>query len=121
RKGCLDLALATCIYKQEAHPKCVRRGLHLFRFGLGKNGVGRVAQVSDRLRRRHQLEQQLKALCNHFDQEEIDAGEISASSVETVNDADADRVCALHKNDWDRFGRRFGSKRTVCTLQYNYN
>src|SRR5262249_8791218 len=108
RKGGLDLAWATCIQKQQAHPKSTRRNFHLSRFSFGINGVGRVAEVSDRLRRRHQFEQQLKALCDHFDQEEVDAGEISARSVETVNEADPDRVGALHKNDRDRFGRSFG-------------
>ena len=47
RKGCLDLAWAACIGKQQAHSKSTRRDFHLFRFGLGKNWVGRVPQVSD--------------------------------------------------------------------------
>ena len=48
RKGRLDLAWATCIHEQEAYPMSTRRKLHLSRFALGKNGVGRVAEVSDR-------------------------------------------------------------------------
>ena len=28
-------------------------------------------------------------------------------------------VGALHKNDRDRLGRRFGCKRTICAFQYN--
>src|ERR1700730_3049700 len=47
RKGRLDLAWATCIHEQQAYPTRTRCILHLSRFGLGKNGVGWVAEVSD--------------------------------------------------------------------------
>src|ERR1700737_2680683 len=62
RKGRLELAWATCIHEQEANCMSIRGSLQLFPFALGKNGVGRVAEVSDRPGRRHQFEQQLKAL-----------------------------------------------------------
>src|SRR5260370_10725468 len=85
RKGRVDVAWATCIHEQQAYPTRTRCLLHLSRFGFGKNGVGRVAEVSDRLSRRHQFEQLLKPLCGHFDQEEVNAGEISARLVETAD------------------------------------
>jgi hypothetical protein len=47
------------------------------------------------------------------------AGEISARSVEAIDEADLDRVGALHKNNRDRLGCRFGCERTICALQYN--
>jgi hypothetical protein len=96
-----------------------RRRLHFSHFGLRVNGVGRVAEVSDQLGRGHQFEQQLKALSGRFSQQQINAGEISARSVKTFDEADPDRIGALHKNDRDRLGRRFGCKRTICALQYN--
>ena len=96
-----------------------RGTLQLSRLTLSKNWVGRVAEVSDRPRRRHQLEQQLKALSSHFGQHEVDAGEISARPVELVNEANPDRVGGLHKNNRDRLGRGLGCKRTLCALQYN--
>jgi hypothetical protein len=65
------------------------------------------------------LEQQLKALSSYFGQHEVDAGEISARPVELVNEANPDRVGGLHKNNWDRWGRGLGCKRTLCALQYN--
>ena len=46
RKGRLDLAWATCIHGQQVHPKSMR---HHLRFAIAENGVGRVAEVSDRL------------------------------------------------------------------------
>src|SRR5947208_14640651 len=119
RKGRLDLAWATCIHEQQANPKSTRRNLHHSRFALLITGVGRVAEVSDRRGRRHQFEQQLKALPGRFGQQEIDAGKIPTRSVWTVDEADPYRVGALHKNDRDRLGRPFGGKRTTCALQYN--
>jgi hypothetical protein len=47
RKGRLDLGWATSIHEQEAHPMSTRRNLHLSRFALSKNRVGRVAEVSE--------------------------------------------------------------------------
>src|SRR5436190_22217848 len=87
RKGRLQLAWATCIHDQEANSTLTRRRLQLSRFVLGKNGSGRVAEVSDRSSRRHQFEQPLKALSDRFGQHEVDAGEISPRSVETVDEA----------------------------------
>src|SRR6516225_1621289 len=81
RKSCVDLARATCIEGQECHPMRTRRDLYLSRFALGINGVGRVAEVSDRLGLRHHFEQQPQALCGCFSRQEADAGEISAGSV----------------------------------------
>src|SRR5262245_33081224 len=57
RKGRLELAWATCVHEHEANCTSTRGSLQLFPFALGKNGVGRVAQVSDRVGRRHQFEQ----------------------------------------------------------------
>ena len=54
-------------------------------------------------------EQQLKAFSGRFCQQEIDASEISAGSIEAVDEADPDWVGGLQKNNWDRLGRRFGS------------
>jgi hypothetical protein len=96
--------MATCIHDQQAHPTSTRCNLHLSRFALGKNGVGRVAEVSDRHGRRHP---------GCFGQQEVDAGDIPPRSVETADEADSDRVGALHKNDRDRLGRRFGCKCTI--------
>src|SRR5262245_12945640 len=47
RKGRLELAWATCIYEQKANCTSPRSSLQLSPFALGKNGVGRVAEVSD--------------------------------------------------------------------------
>ena len=96
-----------------------RGSLQLSRLTLSKNWVGRVVEVSDRPGRRHQFEQQLKALSSHFGQHEVDAGEIFARSVELINEANPDRVGGLHKNNRDRLGRCLGCKRTLCALQYN--
>ena len=90
-----------------------RGSLELSRLALGKNWVGRVAEVSDRPGRRHQFEQQLKALSSRFGQHEVDAGEISARPVDLINEANPDRVGGLHKNNRDRLGRCFGCKRTL--------
>lgn len=119
RKGHLDLARAACIHDQQAHPMSTRRNFHLFGFALRKNGVARVAEVSDRLGRRHHFEQQLKALSDYCRQQKVDAGEIPARSVETIDEADLDRVGPLQKNDRYCLGRRFGRKRTICALQHN--
>ena len=74
-----------------------RGGLQLSCLTLSKNWVGRVAEVSDRSGRRHQFEQQLKALPSHFGPHKVDAGEISAGPVELVNEANPDRVGACIK------------------------
>jgi hypothetical protein len=84
RKGRLDLAWPTCVHEQQAHPKSMRCNLHLSRFGLGKNRIGRVPEVSDQRGRRHQFAQQLKALSGSFSQQEVYAGEISARVVAIV-------------------------------------
>ena len=96
-----------------------RGSLQLSGFALGKNGVGRVAEVSDRRGLRHQFEQQIKALSSHFGRHELDAGDISARPIETIDEANPDRVGSLQKNDRDRLGRRFGCKRTLCAFQRN--
>src|SRR5262249_8031516 len=49
REGRLELAWATCIHEQEANCMSSRGSLQLSRFALGKNGVGPVVEVSDRL------------------------------------------------------------------------
>jgi len=49
----------------------------------------------------------------------VDAGDISARFAETADEANPDRVGSLQKNDWDRLGRGFGRKRTLCALQGN--
>ncbi len=115
----LDLDWATCIHEQQPYPKSTRCSLHLSRFGLRINGISRVAKVGDRRGRRHQLEEHFKALCDHFGQGEVEAGEISARSPETADKADLDRVGALHEDDRDCLGRRLGCKRTMCALQDN--
>src|SRR5262249_7919902 len=46
RKGRLELAWATCIQEQETNCTSTRSSLQLSPFALGKNGVGRVAEVS---------------------------------------------------------------------------
>ena len=119
REGRLEIAWATCIQKQEANRMSTRGSLQLSRFALSKDGVGRVAEVSDRRGLRYQFEQQIKALASHFGPHEVDAGDISARPVETIDESNPDRVGSLHKNDRDRLGRRFGCKRTMCALQYN--
>src|SRR5262245_24519831 len=119
RKGRLELAWVTCIHEHEANSTSTRGSLQLSRFALGKDGVGWVAEVSDRLGRWHQFEQQVKALSSHFGPHEMDAGDISARSVETADEAYPDRVGSLQKNDRDRLGRRFGRKRTLCALKGN--
>src|SRR5438105_629293 len=73
RKRRLDLARATYIHKQQAYTETTRSDLHLSGFVLGKNGVGRVAEVSNRRGSRRQFEQHLKPLCGHFDSKEDDA------------------------------------------------
>ena len=95
------------------------RNLHLPRFALGKSGVSWVAEVTDRLGSGHQFEQQLKALSRRFGRQKTNTGEISARSVEAINEADLNRVGTLHKNDRDRLGRRFGCERTLCAFQDN--
>ena len=119
REGRLELAWATCIHGHEANSTSTRGSLQLARFALGKNGVGGVAEVSDRLGRWHQFEQQVKALSSHFGPHEVDAGDISARFAETADEANPDRVGSLQKNDRDRLGRGFGRKRTLCALQGN--
>src|SRR5262249_32396470 len=119
REGRLELAWATCIHEQEANCISIRRSLQHSRFALGKNGVGRVAEVSNRLGSRHQLEQQVKTLSSHFGPHEVDAGDIAPRPVETIDEANADWVGGLHKNDRDRLGSRFGCKRTLCAFQCN--
>src|SRR5262249_32327252 len=119
RKRRLELARATCIHEQEVNSTSTRGSLQFSPFALSKNGVGRVAEVSDRLGRRHQFEQQLKALSSQFGQHEVDAGDISARSVETIDEANPDRVGSLHTNDRDSFGRRFGCECTLCAFQDN--
>jgi hypothetical protein len=44
---------------------------------------------------------------------QVDAGEISAGLAETVNEADPDRVRALHEDDRDCLRRRFGRELSV--------
>ena len=109
----------TYTHKQEAHPTSTRSHLRLSHFVLGKNGVGRVAKVSNRCARRHQFQQQFETLCSHFDPKQDDAGGISAGLVETADEPDPDRVGGLHKDDRDRLGRSFGCKRTSRALQSN--
>ena len=82
-----------------------RRNLRFACVGFRVNRIGRVPEVSDRLGRRHQFEQQLKAFSGRFCQQEINASEISAGSIEALDEADPDGVGGLHKNDWDRLGR----------------
>jgi hypothetical protein len=115
-KGRLDLAWPTCIYDEETYPVSTRRNLRFACVGFRINGITRVPEVSDRLGRRHQFEQQLKAFSGRFCQQEINASEISAGSIEALDEADSDGVGGLHKNDRDRLGRGFGSERTICTL-----
>src|SRR5262249_47117783 len=50
---------------------------------------------------------------------QVDAGDISARSVETLDEANPDWVGGLHKNDRDRLGRRFCCKRALCAFQCN--
>jgi hypothetical protein len=52
-------------------------------------------------------------------EQEAEAGQISARSVEAIDETNLDWVGALHEHNRDGFGRRFGCKRTVCTLQDN--
>src|SRR5215813_2529446 len=87
-KGRLDLAWPTCIYEEEAHPMSTRRNPRFCCVGFGINRISRVPEVSDRLGRRHQFEQQLKALSGRFCQQEIDASEISTGSIEAPDEAD---------------------------------
>src|SRR5215510_14902654 len=119
REGCLELAWATCIHEHAANSTSTRGSLQLTRFALGKTGVGRVAEVSDRLGCWHQFEQQVKALSSHFGPHEVDAGDISARFAETADEANPDRIGSLQKNDRDRLGRGFGRKRTLCAFQGN--
>ena len=96
-----------------------RRSLHLCHFSLRVNGAAQVAEVSDHLGGRHQFEQQFKALSSQFGQHEVNAGDISARSVETADEVNPNWVGSLQKNDRDRLGRGFGRKRTLCAFQGN--
>ena len=55
--------------------------------------------------------QQLQALCNCADSKRAHTGHIAARSGEARYEAKLDRVGAHHENDWDRWGRCFGSYR----------
>src|SRR5262245_4475208 len=116
-KGRLDLACPTCIYDEEAYPMSTRRKLRFACVGFRINRITRVREVSDCLGRRHQFEQQLNAFSGRFCQQEINASEISAGSIEALDEADSDGVGGLHKNDRDRLGRGVGSEGTLCTVQ----
>ena len=99
------------------YPMSTRGNLRFACVRFRINRITRVPEVSDRLGRRHQFEQQLKAFSGRFGQQEINASEISAGLIEALDEADSDGVGGLHKNDRDRLGRGFGSERTICTLQ----
>jgi hypothetical protein len=94
REGRLELAWVACLQDQQAHPENTRRSLQFSRFALGKNGVGRIYEVSERSRGGHQFVQQRKAFGRHRDIEAGYSREIAASPVETGNEASPDRVDA---------------------------
>jgi hypothetical protein len=52
--------------------------------------------------------QQFKAIRDRCDKMKVEASDISARLVETADEADLDRIGALHENDRDRLGGRFG-------------
>src|SRR4029077_10185257 len=101
-EGQLDPARIAGVEEHELHAERARGGLHLSALGLGKDRVGRVPQVSDGLHARDQFEQELKAFPGDLGEEEVDAGEISAGTIETVDEADPHRISALHEDDRDR-------------------
>src|SRR5262249_11497604 len=96
------------IQQQKAHSERTCRSLHLCRFCLRINRVGWVTEVSDRRGRGYGFVQQFKALRDRFDKMKIEASDISARLVETSDEADLDRIGALHENDRGRLGGRFG-------------
>src|SRR5262245_37359831 len=119
RKGGIDLTQASDICKLELHPERTRGSLHLPRFTFGIKWIGWIAEIDNRLGYRHHFEEHLQALSRHFGQEQVDACDVSAGSVETVNEADPDRVGALHKEHRNRLGRCFGGERTMRGLKRN--
>src|SRR5262249_2839574 len=108
RKGRLDLIRITRIQQQKAHSERTCRSLHLCRFCLCINRVGWVAEVSNRRGCGHGFMQKFKALRDRFDKMKVEASDISARLVETADEADLDRIGALHENNRDRLGGRFG-------------
>src|SRR5262245_53897668 len=74
-KAVSNSAWAARIHEQEANCMSTRGSFQLSRFALGKNGVGRIVEISDRLGLRHQFKQQFKALSSHFGPHEVNAGD----------------------------------------------
>src|SRR5262245_19425283 len=105
------------IEEYQLHAVRARGSFHLTGLGLGESRVCRVAQVRDGPHPRDQNEQELEALRSDLGEEKIDAGEITAGMAETVDQADAHRVGALHEEDRDRAGSLFGRERSQRALQ----
>jgi hypothetical protein len=118
-EGPLDPIQVACIQEFQLHPERARCSLHLLCFGLSKYRVCRIAEIGNGAHSGYQYEQQFKPLRGDFGQKKIDACKIASRTIESVDQADLDRVGALHKNDRDRLSRLLGGKSSKCTLQRN--
>jgi hypothetical protein len=111
RKSRGNLAFGRGIEHQQAHPEDTGRRLHSFRLGLNKFGTGLTRQHCNRVSRRHQFVQHLKALSGQLGTEAGDAGEIAGGTIEARYHANLYGVAAHHENDRDGLRRRLGGLR----------
>jgi hypothetical protein len=114
-EGRLEVAFATGIEYQQFHPEQARCALSFFcvRFS-GRSGW--IDEKGDRGGCGHQLAQQLQPFCDHCGDQKAYAGKIAAGLVEAGDKAEAHRVTARRKHDWNcrrgRLGRQRGGQAT---------
>jgi hypothetical protein len=121
REGRVNLTGTTCIEHEDARSKRTCRSLHGLSFGLGLQFIGRVEQDRNRGGRRHQVVHQLQALCDQFNVEDRDAGDVAVRPVHAGDETNLDRVGTDQKNDWDGLGRCLGGKRSRRAASYGDN
>ena len=91
------------------------RSFHVAQRGLGIPGIVRVDQHANAHGGRHQLAQQLEALCYQFAGEIVDAGRVAARTGEARDETERDGVLVHGEDNGDRVGGRLGRQCRRCS------
>jgi len=108
---CVDFAGAAGRQRAKLHAKRPRRCLGVRQLVRRSRPKSRIPKKANGCCLRHKFVQQSHPLGLQQIGQDVDAGDVSARSVKTLDEIGLDRVAADDEHDRDRGGRGFGRKR----------
>src|SRR6516162_7982638 len=118
---CVDFAGAAGRQRAKLQAKRPRRRLSIRQLVHRSRPKSRIPQKANGCCLRHKLVQQSQPLGLQQIGQDVDAGDVSARSVEALDETGLDWVAADDEHDRDRGGRSFGRKRRrFATTRHEY-